>query len=429
MSNRTMDFRTGRMDFRTGRMGFIILSLLLVVLTATSVTATISLDGVSTDPSVIAAGDEVAVTVNFHDTGTQFYSKANQGGYLLTATLLPGDTVTERFVTILDGKGAAGHLFIGQSWSKTFRIKVRNDAPVGTYQFRIRFQYSLNGQPYGSPQTDYFTLSVSKEGIILNLANIVTTPREVRSGDNYVVLNTYLENSGRKDAKSVSFTLDLPDGFSAPYANNNRVWVGYLAAGQQQAFTTHFSVDENATPGIYNLTAHVTYRDVDDNSYVKSISFPVLVREKPVIVVTKSEGSLLAGGKGVLRLTLKNIGTETGENIDVRLLKESSQPFAFDARSDFVGTLKPGEEAAAVFPLTADREAAIKRHSFTALVRVKGDSDKGDENIYTFSRDASILVSGKAPNILLWIGVGFLVLVLLVVLMNIRNTKKRNTKR
>ncbi len=399
-------------------MNLIALMIVLAALAAPMSLAAITLDGISSDPSVIAAGDEVIVTANFHDTGESFYDKTSRGSYRLTATLVPGDTVTQEYVTILDGTGDVGHLFSEQSWSKNYRIKVRNDAPIGTYQFKIRFQYYKDDKPYGSPETAYFTLGVAKEGIILNLANIVTTPSEVRPGDNYVVLNTYLENSGRKDAKAVEFTLDLPDGFTAPYANNNRVWAGYLSAGEQQELTTYFNVDENVTPGTYQFVAHFRYMDLDDNSYKKDVPFPVLVREKPVIVVTKSEGEILAGGKGELRLILKNIGTETGENIDVRLLKESSQPFAFDARSDFVGTLKPGEEAEAVFPIEAEANAAVKKHSFTALVRVKGDSDKGDDNVYTFSREATIRVTGTAPNIRLWAGIVLLIVVLLIVLVS-----------
>ncbi|RME30774.1 hypothetical protein D6789_04650 [Candidatus Woesearchaeota archaeon] len=394
---------------------FGVLLIALVTLSAQSALAAITLDGVSTDPSVIAAGDEVTLTVTFHESGESTYIKANDGSYSVVATLEPGDTVTREKVTILDGIGAAGHLFIDQAWSKNYRIKVHDDAPVGTYQFKLRFQYFKDGRPVESPMVEYFTLSVTKEGIIINVANIVTTPSEVRPGDNYVVLETALENSGRKDAKSVEYTLTLPDGFSAPYANNNRVWAGYLAAGEEQALTTYFSVAEDTPPGVYTFTAHLNYRDVDDNRYAKTITFPVLVREKPVIVVTKSEGELLAGSSGELRVTLKNIGSETAENVDARLLKASSQPFALDARSDFVGTLAPGEEATAVFPLEAESSAAVKEHSFTLLVRAKGDSNKGDDNIYTYSREATVSVTGKAPNIRLWLGVTLLLIVILVI--------------
>ncbi len=411
---------------RTDRHIRILLLVPLALLLVQLASASIAIDGVSTDPSVIAAGDEVLVSVNFHDDSSEWYSKVNDGSYRLDATLQPGDTASAAYVDILDGEGqrSVGHLFQGQVWSKNYRIKVHDDAPVGTYQFRMSFQYMRDGEPAESPQQEYFTLQVTKEGIILNLANIVTDPAEVRPGDDYVTLTTYLENSGRKDAKAVEFRLKMPAGFSAPYADDNRVYTGYLAAGTQQSLTTHFNVEQGLAPGTYEFVGNLTYSDLNDNRHEKTVRFPVRIREKPVLVVTSSEGSVQAGGSGELRLTVKNIGSEKAEAVDVRLIKQSSQPFSFDARSDFVGTIAPGEEAQAVFTLDADGDAAQKVHSFTALIRAKGDSDLGDDRIYTFSRDATITVSGRQPNYLLYAGAGLLVAVLLALLL-MRASKRK----
>jgi len=397
-----------------------------MLLLAQFASASIAIDGVSTDPSVIAAGDEVLVSVNFHDDASEWYSRMNDGDYRLNATLQPGDTASAAYVDILDGEGqrSVGHLFAGQTWSKTYRIKVHDDAPVGTYQFKMGFQYFRDDAPADSPQQEYFTLSISKEGIILNLANIATDPAEVRPGDDYVTLITYLENSGRKDAKAIEFTLDMPDGFSAPYANDNRVYTGYLAAGAQQSLTTHFNVAQELAPGTYEFVGHLSYSDLNDNHHEKMVRFPVRIREKPILVVMGSEGSVRAGAAGELRVTVKNIGTEKAEAVDVRLIKQSSQPFSFDARSDFVGTIAPGEEAEAVFTLDANSEAAQKKHSFTALIRAKGDSDLGDDRVYTFSRDATITVSGQRPNYWLYTGAGLVVIVLFALLF-VRIGKRR----
>lgn len=405
----------------------ILLLIPFVLLLAQFASASISLDGVSTDPSVIAAGDEILVSVNFHDDSSEWYSKVNDGNYRLDTTLLPGDTASRAYVDILDGEGqrSVGHLFAGQTWSKNYRIRVHDDAPIGTYQFKMNFQYLHDDKQVDSPQQEYFTLQVTKEGIILNLANIVTDPAEVRPGDDYVTLTTYLENSGRKDAKGVEFTLSMPEGFSAPYANDNRVYTGYLAAGTQQSLTTYFNVEQGLAPGTYEFVGTLTYSDLNDNSHEKVVRFPVRIREKPVLVVTKSEGSIRAGGSSELRVTVKNIGTEKAEAVDVRLIKQTSQPFSFDARSDFVGTISPGEEAVAVFMLDANADAAQKEHSFTALIRAKGESDLGDDRVYTFSRDATITVSGEQPNYLLYAGIGVLAIVLLALLIA-RIGKRKN---
>lgn len=408
---------------------FALLLLLIASLALPLASAAVIVDGTSLDPSVVAAGDAVQLSVNFHDDSSDASTRGQEEGYLLEATLEPGDTATKEYVTLLDAENAGvGKLFGGQYWTKTYRLKVHEDAPVGTYRFKIVFQYVKDGVKEGGTQTAYIEMPVTKEGIIINVANIVTTPSEVRPGDNYIVLNTHLENSGRKDAKAIELQLKLPKGFNAPYANNNRVYTGSLTAGNEEALTLHFNVDENVTPGIYTFSGLLTYQDENDNRYEKEITFPMLVREKPVIVVTKSEGSLKAGAKGELRMTVKNVGTEKAEAVDVRLIKESSQPFAFDARSDFVGTLAPGEEATAVFTLEANSGAAMKKHSFTALVRAKGDSDKGDDNVYTFSREATILVNGKQPNYALWIGGALLLIALFIFLFGRQSKDKKMRK-
>jgi hypothetical protein len=400
---------------KTSTFGIFIITLALALPFAS---ASIVMDGVSFDPSVVAAGDEVIISVNFHNEIKQ----SDAQNYLLETILEPGDSTTARYVTILDNEGGVGMLYGGQAWTKTFRVKVHENAPIGTYELKILFK---ERSEQAASQVEYFTMRVTKEGIILDLANVITTPREVRPGDNYITIETYLENSGQKDAKAIELQLEMPEGFSSPFSNNNRAWAGYIEAGGQQALTGTFSIDETVTPGTYEFIAHFLYRDENDNNYEKHVTFPIMVREKPVIIVTANEGEILAGGKGELRVTMKNIGSETAEAVDVRLIKESSQPFSFDARTDHVGTLKPGEEAQAVFIIKAEPGASFKTHSFTALIRAKGDSDIGDDNIYTFSREASIDVTGKQPNIFLYLGAGVLIIVVLVVLVKAFGKRKK----
>ncbi len=391
---------------RTTTANMILLATLFAALLATPASAFITLDGTSRDPSVVAAGDEVVISANFHENASFWYEQVSSGAYRLEAILEPGDTVTREHATILDGVGEVGRLFSGRAWTANYRVKVHEDAPVGTYQFRLLFRYVDREGRAVQEQRESFTLPVTKEGILLELAGIVTTPAEVRPGDNYVTLETALENAGRKDAKAVELRLEHPAGFSAPYTDDNRAWAGYLAAGEQQALSFTVNVDEDVAPGVHEVGATLTYRDESDNRYEKRLDFPLRVREKPVLVVTASEGELLAGRSGELRLTVRNEGTEKAEAADVRLIKESSQPFSFEARSDFLGTLEPGEEATALFTIEAEPGAGVKEHSFTALLRAKGDSDEGDDNIYTFSREATVRVTGEAPNTLLWLGAG-----------------------
>ena len=110
------------------------------------------------------------------------------------------------------------------------------------------------------------------------------------------------------------------------------------------------------------------------------------------------KGIGLAGSKITLEIMLKNVGTEDAEAVDARIIKQSSQPFTFDLRSNYVGELEAGETGKAVFGINIDKEAEQKEHNLKLLIRAKGDSDKGDNNIYTFNRRAIIDVNGKKVN-------------------------------
>ena len=87
------------------------------------VNALVELDSVSFDPAIIAAGDEVDITLNFHDrafedTFTQD-KETTLNVYLETA-----DSVSGEYLLITDATGSpnVGHLFAQGIWRKTLSV-------------------------------------------------------------------------------------------------------------------------------------------------------------------------------------------------------------------------------------------------------------------------------------------------------------------
>jgi len=275
---------------------------------------------------------------------------------------------------------------------------VNNDAVPANYELKLRFQYEKNGVPEDAFLVHKFVLPVKHEGIVLGIANIVTDPSAIRPGDDFVEITTYIENSGSKSAKSIEAKLLIPDGLEHSYSDNNRKWVGMLSPNESKQLSFFINIDENADSEQYALDLDLNYEDLDNNDYTKKLSFPLLIKERPNIEVVDVKGDGKAGSKITLAVTLKNIGTEDAEAIDARIIKQSSQPFSFDLRSNYLGELQVGETGKAVFTIKIDKEAEQKEHNLKLLIRAKGDSDKGDNNIYTFNRRASINVDGKKVN-------------------------------
>lgn len=377
------------------------LLMMSLVMTSNFVSAELQLDDVYFDPAIVSAGDSVDVVVQYSVDSVDSNKIANED-YTFDVKLTADDTLTKNYVTVMDSSGddLVGRVFAGQHYNKVFRVKIADNAPVGDYQFELAGQWYFNGRAVDYAQSKKITMFVKKEGVVLGVSSLTTSPAEVRSGDDFVVLNSYVENAGEKAAKSVEVSLILPEGFKPSYSNNNRVWVGVVDAGASKVATFNVNINDSVEGGVYNFTYNFKYRDSENNVYTKEEVIPFYVKSKPLIEVVKTEGSSVGGSSSKLYVTIKNVGKEDAESVDVRILKQSSQPFDFDIRSDYIGELKSGEEGLAIFDLNVVRGAAVKNYDLKLMIRAKGDGDEGDDNIYVFNRRAKFEVVESLFNVL-----------------------------
>lgn len=393
--------------------------ILIVLMMAYAVKADLELDRIQFDPAIIAAGDEVDIVIQFHDTSATDQERIGNVDYSFKVILEPDDRLTRDYVIVQDEEGdnVHGTIFTKGYYNKKFRVKVSHNAPAGNYEFKLVGRWYKNGQPEGYERYMRFSMPVKKEGIILDVSNLVTVPKEIRPGDDYVRLMAYIENVGEKDAKSVEINVETSQGIEPSYTNNNRKWIGRLNAGESKELEFNIDLDEDLAPGVHEITYNFEYMDLDNNKYVKQRTIPLLVKSRPYLEVVESIGEGYAGEKAKLTVKVKNTGTESAEAVDVRILKQNSQPFDMDVRSDYIGELKPGEEGTAIFEIEVNREAEIKEHNLKLLIRSKGDSDEGDDSIYTYNRRATLNVVGTAPNYLAiygLIGAGIFVLIAVI---------------
>lgn len=409
-----------------------ILTLIIAVLALTvfvaPVKADLVMDSIQFDPAIISSGDEVDIIIQYHDQpGTGDEDKSGNPDYQFKVKLEAGDTITREFITIQDSEGddLYGIIFGGEYYNKKFRVKVNQNAPAGTYTFKMVGQWYYNGVADESYRERKFSMDVKKEGIILNIASLRTEPAEVRPGDNYVKIITVIENSGEKSAKSIEINQELPDGLKASYTDNNRQYIGKLEVGESKEINFFIDVDDYANADIYTINHVFTYSDIDNNQYSKEQELPFNVKPRPYLEVVASKGSGLSGSTNKLQIKVKNTGTESAEAVDVRIIKQNSQPFDFDVRSDYIGELEPGEEGIAIINVDVNKEAENKEYDLKVLIRSKGDSDEGDDNIYTYTRRAKFTVTGSAPDYTLWIGLSILVVIIVVLVFKGMTGKKK----
>ncbi|MGM5483505.1 MAG: COG1361 S-layer family protein [Nanobdellota archaeon] len=391
----------------------ILIILMMIGILVPNAFAALKLDDVQFDPAIIAAGDEVDIIVQYHDKFIKNNEiKEGNPEYKFKVWLEPSDTNSEKYLEFFDSEGEneANIIFRGKYYNEVFRVKVSHDAPAGNYELDLVGQWYNNGIPEESKMKIDFAMPVKKEGIILGVGNVISDPPEIRSGDDYVKLTTHVENVGEKDAKNIELGLETPDGIESSYSNDNRIWVGRLESGQSKKVNFFIDVDEKLKSGSYDISYDFEYMDIDENEHNKKETIPIVIKPSPEIEVIKSKGIIAAGKKGELEITVKNTGEESAESVDVRLLLQNSQPFELDVRSDYIGELKPGEKGTAVFDMKVKSDAVQKKHNLKTLIRSKGDSDEGDDNIYTFNRRAELEVSGKKTNWMMYGGISLLLL-------------------
>lgn len=407
-----------------------IATLILAFLMGVSiVSATLVLDNIKFDPTIISSGDEVDVIVQFHEQITGIESdRIGNKNYEFQVKLLTDDTVSKEYILIQDGNGddIFGKVYAGETYNKKFRLKVAQNAPPGTYEFKLVGQWYKNGVAEGGTQEMRFKIPVKKEGISLTLSNVVSNPEKIRSGDKNVLLSASIFNSGEKLAKNVILTLTYPEGISASYSNNNEILTGVINSFEEKKILIYVDTEKNLKAGVYNLSYTLNYQDVDSNEYLKEGILPIVIKKKPNLEMISSNVSGKAGEDIVLKVILKNTGEEKAESVDARIVKQSSQPFEMDVRSAYIGQLNPGESGTAVFLIHVNSDAEIKKHNLNLAIRAKGDSEEGDSNVYTFSDSAKIEITGKAENNYPLYGFVFLLIVIIgtIIFYTIKAVKK-----
>jgi hypothetical protein len=364
--------------------------------------ATLTLNSVVFDPSIIISGDEVDVYIQYSPImlGSTQAKEISNSAYTFVTKLTADDDITNQYVTITRslGEQVAKTIVGNQIYVEKFRLKVSQEAPSATYRLRLTGQWLKNNQTLSQNSSVVIDLQVKKQGIVLSVANIQTTPSKVRSGDSNIELSVQLANSGEKHAKNVEFRLLPIKGITSAVANSNRVNVGSIQTDTQTTAYFVLDIDKFVEFGEQEIPYMLTYEDSDANTYVKNGTFPLFVHKRPYLIVENVSGQGLTKTTAYVSVTVKNIGQDTADSADIRLVKQSSQPFELDVRTQYLGQLKPQESATVIFPIDVLEQASHTTHKFTAQLRAKGNANDGDDSIYTFTDSISLPVVGDTVN-------------------------------
>ena len=384
------------------------LTLLITVLAVGQAFSAPELQDVSFDPGVIAGGDRVDITASLHYDILDGEEEEKD----IDVTLSPDNRLAEEYVTFEDDYSDSIFIYPGGGWNQQFQIKVHGDAPSGDYRFSVDITESNSNSDVTYEQE--FTMPVEKEGVDLTADVVQTSPDTPRSGDNDVRMDLRLSNTGSKDIEEIEINPRFPESISSSDSMTEKLFINRIFEASSSRQELKVDIEDELDPGVYRINLSTRYEDTDGNSYSEEMTVPLRVEGRPDLELRNNSLEMKAGATSQLRLTVANTGSQDAEAVSARVIAQSSQPFSLADRSDYIGEIGPGEEGTAVLSISSDRSASLKNHQVMIELRANGDSEEGDNSVYTFSENTEVVLVERSRSSLIYVGVAAAGLVLVL---------------
>lgn len=254
-----------------------------------------------------------------------------------------------------------------------YKVKVAEDAIEGNYEATIKSTVINNGETVVK-EADYSIRIGDKTRADLAIGSISTSPKKLVSDTEEGEIIVEVENIGNRDAYNVRAVLVLPSGFTTTYSYSDTDNLGTIPAGQSKTATFYVDIDKKVWSGLHPAQIQLGYKeDLDTIDYYNEIlPLNLSIISRPVFEVVSVDfgNSKISPGNIVeMKIIIKNAGGKDAESVSVKAFKESSQPFEFDEKSDFIGKLNVGETGEAVIKFTVDKAAVPKKHIMDLEIR------------------------------------------------------------
>lgn len=362
-----------------------VMALLLVAHPAGAESAFLRINQVTYDPFPAEAGRYADVKINIQNAGSS--PAPDVGCELLPAfpfSLDPGE----------DAVRTIGQLGPLSTALLEYRVRIDADAVEGDNELDIRCD--ADGLDDGTYLTHTLHIDVEAKNPLFAIGGIKSVPENLKADEDTNELTVELQNIGNGDAELAVAELDLPAGFSPGTSYAGRDAIGLVPAGATAEAVFMVDIDENVAAGVHHATLTVTFTTGSNNrneQRVQELDVELDVQPSPRFALTEiragqttasdaftgylvqsgtviSPSTLAPGDQGELRLAVTNTGEEDADSVSIRLFEDARHlPVDFDEVFAFLGDLKPGESADAVFRFTIDGDALLKTYLMDTEVR------------------------------------------------------------
>ena len=267
-----------------------------------------------------------------------------------------------------------GEVLVTEPLLAEYRVRVAPDALDGSNPIELKI--GMDGREFFIKS---FDITVESKAVDFAIGSLVSEPERLQSDTDNNKLTLGIQNIGESTAKLVKAELELPEGFHPSESYSDEYAVGSIDAESSKDAIFYIDIDKSVTQGEHIGTLKVYYKDDNDGEYKrKTLQVRIPVRASPsfeITGVTLNPAEIGQGMDGVeMTIDIRNSGAMEAENVNVRVLKESTQPFEFDEKSNFVGDLEPNGTGQAVFHFDVDSTADLKKYILDIEIRYTQDS-------------------------------------------------------
>lgn len=272
-----------------------------------------------------------------------------------------------------------------------YKVRVDDSAEEGDNEIALRWRVKDSSWI----ERQYEVEVEEAPDVNLQIGDITTSPIDLVADNDDNLINIQIQNVGEDAAEYVIVNADLP--FEISFVGAERENLGNIAGGSATTASFYYDLDEDVEAGWYNGTLFIEYKeegDQDNRPYLKTdLPFHIYVKPTPLFKVVNVETipeNPVSGDHVIMTVTLENYGSEKGESVSLRAFKDSTQPWDYDEKSDFIGTLEPNEKGEANIEFTLDDDATPKEYRIDIETStIDGENVIVDSKTITFNVNAN----------------------------------------
>lgn len=321
------------------------------------------------------------------------------------------------FDEIGDREKSIGTLEIDESKTVSFRVDVDSDTDEDFYPFEFRIEDSKDDD------SDEFDIEVKSNEADLVIGNIQSLPTVISPDVEDIKLTLTIDNIGDQDAESIRARLILPQGFTPSGSFSDIANLGTIPSNSNKEVVFFIDSDEFLSSGRYQARLELSYEN-DGNSDIETLEFELPVKGRPQFLIEQvsvSPKPLFPGSEGKLRISIRNVGEEEGQETSIRVFENSDQPFSYNEKTNFIGNLDITESGTGIISFDVDSGDVANNYIVRVQIRTLSEG-----NVIVEEHSVNIKVSepeekGNLPYVLA--GSTVVMLVFLFVLYRVKRKR------